>query len=312
MNYKFSLFDSVKSRQASTIADVDFYRSIKQGRWRDVICQISATVDKTERDTLKSRLPGATPSALCDGGHSLDNVVKPSGLLALDFDLQDNKDVSNFADLKHEIAQVKYIRFCSLSCSGCGYWATMPLIAPERHTEQAKAAIAYFSLFGLQADAKCIDVTRFRFVTYDSEPYYNKKAEPFPFAIVHHHGGITANSVRYTGDDFGDAVKYLDLIGDRDLSSDNADWVKIGYGFAHSFGEDGRELFHRFSKNYYRYDPDECDRRYNGFMRSSGNRQEATVKSFFKLCIDNGIKLPVHLCRLTAKEDFDNVNFDNV
>src|SRR5574344_1286787 len=169
--YEFSFFSKLTDRDAATIADLEFYKSIKSGKWKSQVERVRAAATDEDRTKAKEVLPVAIPSALCDGGHAAANVKSHSGLLSLDFDLKDNANVRNFSEFKSLIGQVKYIRFCSLSCSGKGFWATMPLIAPERHREQADAAVAYFARFGLQADVKCKDVTRARFVNYDESPY---------------------------------------------------------------------------------------------------------------------------------------------
>lgn len=306
--YKITYFSDKASKTTLPMTDLEFYRGIRDGRWREQVervrAQLQLAQSKRERDSIKGKLPVAALSGVFDGGHAGTNLVEPSGLLQLDFDMGDNEHLSNFADLKAIIGQVKYIRFCSLSCSGNGFWATMPITSPERYGEQAQAAMIYFRRFGLEADVKCKDITRLRFVTYDAAPYFNDAAVPFPFIPERHEAPkqhqskptikatLLPHVTQSSEDMYADTCRYLEAIGARDLSADGDTWRKIGYGFAHSFGESGRRLFHAFSCNYPGYSFEECERRYTDFLRSKGGGMPATALSFFQLCHENGITLP--------------------
>ena len=76
-----------------------------------------------------------------------------------------------------------------------------------------------------------------------------------------------------------------------DIASAYSDWRDIGFAFADSFGESGREYFHRISCFYPDYSPGECDKQYSNCLKSQG--QGVTLKTFFFHAKQSGISLSV-------------------
>lgn len=66
-------------------------------------------------------------------------------------------------------------------------------------------------------------------------------------------------------------------------------WLKIGFSFAHEFGEAGREYFHIVSKNYPGYKREETDKQFDKCINR--NKSGITIKSFFKAAKDAGINI---------------------
>lgn len=76
-----------------------------------------------------------------------------------------------------------------------------------------------------------------------------------------------------------------------DLSMDYQDWLKLGFAFAHEFGEMGRGYFHRVSRFYSSYDYNSCDQQYNHCLKSNGSG--VTIRSFFGMARDAGVDVRV-------------------
>jgi len=78
-----------------------------------------------------------------------------------------------------------------------------------------------------------------------------------------------------------------------DITAAYNDWVRIGFAFADKFGESGRSLFHRVSRFYPGYLPDDCDNQFNNCLKSNGHG--VTLKTFFYLAKNAGLEIsPKH------------------
>ena len=76
-----------------------------------------------------------------------------------------------------------------------------------------------------------------------------------------------------------------------DIANAYSDWRDIGFAFADEFGESGREYFHRVSRFYADYSPNECDKQYNKCLNAKGHG--VTIKTFFHLVKTAGVNINV-------------------
>jgi hypothetical protein len=68
-------------------------------------------------------------------------------------------------------------------------------------------------------------------------------------------------------------------------------WLQLGFALCDSFGESGREYFHRLSKQHGEYDVAICDDQYNRCLKSK--KSGVTIKTFFQFAKDKGIDVSV-------------------
>ncbi|MBK8878761.1 MAG: hypothetical protein IPN74_09510 [Haliscomenobacter sp.] len=93
-------------------------------------------------------------------------------------DAKDNAErLTNYAELKSELAKIEYVAYVGQSVSGTGYWVLIPIKDPTRHKQHFQALEIAFGNAGLIIDAACSDVTRLRFWSYDPDPYMNHWAK---------------------------------------------------------------------------------------------------------------------------------------
>ena len=135
--------------------------------------RIRATNDPEERGRLKKEIPAFTPSGLFahrrNGG-----LIAHTGLIALDIDAKHNAErLTNYAEIKSELAKLPFVAYVGQSVSATGYWALIPIKNPDRHKQHFKALEIAFGNAGLIIDNACIDVPRLRFWSYDPDPYIN-------------------------------------------------------------------------------------------------------------------------------------------
>ena len=142
-----------------------------------IIERIRSTSDPEERARLKKSIPALTPSGLF-AHRSKGGLVSLTGLIALDIDAKDNAErLTNYAELKSELAKIEYVAYVGQSVSGTGYWVLIPIKDPTRHKQHFQALEIVFGNAGLIIDNACSDVTRLRFWSYDPDPYINHWAK---------------------------------------------------------------------------------------------------------------------------------------
>ena len=134
----------------------------------------------------KKKLPGATLSGLFSlyEDESLTHPGKRvmvsrrethlqqhTGWLAIDIDLDDNKQISNFDNVR-KLAQFRpEIALLMRSCSGTGYFGLIRLAYPERHKDQFKALLKEYAAFGIMLDKQCGNIGRVRFASWDDKEH---------------------------------------------------------------------------------------------------------------------------------------------
>ena len=70
-----------------------------------------------------------------------------------------------------------------------------------------------------------------------------------------------------------DNIEALEKIG-LDVTNSYENWYKIAFALARSFGEYGRELFHRISRFHEKYNEVKCDRKYEEILTVVSNERE--------------------------------------
>lgn len=91
-------------------------------------------------------------------------------------------------------------------------------------------------------------------------------------------------------ENFMKLVEYLRTHG-INLTASYDDWTRIGLALANYFGESGRQIFHDLSQADSRYNPTECDKKYNSYLRSSSSATTCNLATIFFLAKQQGINL---------------------
>ncbi len=143
----------------------------------------------------KKRLPGATLSGLfgvwddeCtrkDGSKFTapvsrreTHLQRHTGWLAIDIDLADNEQVTNFENIRMVCRFRPEIALLMRSCSGTGYFGLVRLAYPDRHKAQFKALLCEYAAIGITLDKQCGNIGRVRFASWDAPEhiYINERA----------------------------------------------------------------------------------------------------------------------------------------
>ena len=296
-NTKVSFCESVTSEPTK---EMSLAKILISDQWKQPVEALRSEQDADKQKRMKNNLPVYTPSGtfshICQ-----DGLKEHSGFICIDIDEKDNKDVSNFGQLKKLVKDIPNVAYCGLSARGKGYFCIIPVADPQKHREYFEALTEDFAKWGVTIDKACKDVCRKRFVSYDAEPYINTAAEVYSYTLpVYHH--TTAEVFGHELTDAESESRFKAVLNEiqatcLDITGDYNQWFEILCGVASFFGESGREYAHEISRYGTGYKADETDKKYTDCVKHNGYK--FTLGTFF------------HYARITMNEhDFDNLIFE--
>ena len=195
------------SSEPRTIHLSDWLKAVKEGcKLKDQVLQYRETGDQQ----IKKSIPTVTVGAVCEGGHSMDNVIKRTGWIALDIDDDHNPEFTDWPFIRDQIGKLKQVAFSALSTSGRGVWALVRVSDPMYQSQHFDALQADFSDLGIVLDSsKGRNPNDKRFYSYDPDAiiksdvkiYEKRRIPPAP----------DPSPVEYSGDKdvFSRGVSYV-------------------------------------------------------------------------------------------------------
>lgn len=297
---KCSVYRSAKDRIGT--GDITIAEFLLGERWKEPVLRLREMVAaygpleaKKHEDykLTKQQLPGATLSGLFSRRKG-DCLIQHTGFVAIDIDLGDNTSIGNFGTilriLRHRAEVAMYMR----SCSGTGYFALIPLAYPEHHKEQFRALQKEYAAMGIVLDNACSDITRIRFASYDEHPYVNEQAIPY-MGVDLGSQTLAPRAAVYGGhvDSMDSKVQAVETLVSKlemhhiDITDSYNDWYRIGFALANLPNPIGRQMFHRVSAICKKYNPQECDKKFDTLQRP----EKIGLGTFFHICEDYGITL---------------------
>lgn len=323
----YAKITSTKPKSAQKLLDL-----LTRAGFKDAVMnvrEIKRTEGEQAYKEAKQNLPTYTVSGLFSGA-SAETLKQHSGLICIDIDKKDNPDLSNFDQMKELIKGVPYVAYCGHSVGGDGYFAIIPISNPKCHKGHFLSLERAFARCGIKIDTSCKDVSRKRFVSYDDEPYINLGAVTYDRLCDPHAGRMDrvkasaeaeASSRSWESHNAASAMnnhpqknKYgardreqltkdvLNTIADielfgTDITGHYEQWFKIGCAFANTFGEEGRQMFHRVSQFGSTYDPEDTDRKYNDCLKSNGS---IDIGTFFYYAKQYGVEAAADFKEITT------------
>ena len=256
---------------------------------KDIVELIRTGKTSEERKEIKSKLSHKIPCVTISGKFSKrgkDYLLSSSGLMAIDIDLKDNKDIINQVPVI--LKTLPYVTYYGKSISGDGYFAVVPIENPN-HLKQHFYAIEEEMLsLGIVVDKACKDITRLRYASYDENHYYNPDATTYYWEKDEDvkNKNVDKDRVRKTDfiptstmSDKEMVERQLNYLRNNHLSiADDYDtWFKTGMALYSGFGENGRGYFHEFSKLSYKYDETECNKQYDNIISHYDTNNDITL-----------------------------------
>ncbi len=230
------------------------------------------TLDKSE----KEKLPLITVSANFKGIRKLTNVNEHLPFICIDIDRYSKRGRKNLCMdvqlVKEMFMEHPSTYYCGFSVtSDDGVYAILKLNEVGKIDKYFELLRDKLSNIGINIDEACKDITRLRFFSYDPEAYYNPDARGLKLPEkkeVKERVNVVANVSDY------DKVEKLAAMCEYhgiDITGNYEDWIKIGSVLNNNFGDSGRGIFHRFSKQYAEYDAKKVDKKYDHCKRMMVN-----------------------------------------
>lgn len=233
-----------------------------------------ATNHKLYND-LKGNLIAFTPSCVCEGDTlKKENVIHINNIIAIDIDADDNPNLS-VDNMKDIIKKLPYVRYCAKSVGGKGIYCLIPFKKEFANKDNFKEAFLSlqkdFKEKGITIDKQCSDYTRQRYISYDSNEYWNEKCILYKKKItipINNRPQISTNTNKSNSLKMG-AIKEItqkdknklrmcfnDIRKNKIIVTRNhTDTLTLCNIFYHAFGYDGLSCVHTLRKQRKGYDP---------------------------------------------------------
>ncbi len=234
-------------------------------------------------------------------------------MISIDVDDKDNRHLNLTDDkevrdeLKRKLAELPYVAAVQDSIRGKGFFVIVLVEHPEWYADYYRAiAKALYKQLGVVVDKQCSDPSRLRFVSFDENPLFNPDVEPFRLTEediaascqkkVHAPTYTTDCTCLNTHthynstDDYGRVMEVIQQLEyeNRDITDVQREWFEIGQSLANTFGENGREMYHRVScLSPTKYKPADCDRMFDRCL-SYCHRSTFTIATFFYYAAKRG------------------------
>ncbi len=253
---KINFFESPFSKDTSNKITIDdFFQGVKSGRWENIALSIKNAKNEKEKQFAKKKVPCVTISGTFENKRAKDALKEHSGFICIDID-HCQEDIEQIkSTLKHS----EYTHAVFKSISGKGL-AWVVKIDPLEHLRSFESLSSLcFELTGYPSDPACKDVSRLRFVSFDSEIFINENSKVFKKYLKKESKKEFAIRKNYPDLDRFDVV--LNKIN-TDITGDYQQWLKIGFAIASKYGESGEDYFQRLSSFGAKYDQKKTSKQY--------------------------------------------------
>lgn len=214
----------------------------------------------------KQVLPVVLPAGIFEGGKTIADYKKSSGLIYVDIDYKQNPRINS---LKSRI-DAEWVKLMVSSSGGKGISLFIPIDIPRLEADPRFVYAQYYrqieSLLkqvGIISDPSCKNINRLRYASWDSKPMiYNKSAVAFPYIEPVKRKVEVVKIDTALKREIMDVVRNLDK-GKIDITIQYNDWLYLA-GLCHNvFGLDaGLEVFQKLSRYYGTYNESETNRKY--------------------------------------------------
>ena len=252
---------------------------------------IRSEQDAAKRGAIKDTLPAVSISANFPDKRHAKSAHTVTSLIQIDID-----KVNDPEQLKTQICADPHTLACFVSPSGNGVKAIVRTDASakvdgaqldklnEHKSIYAIAQRYYKQHFNVQIDTQCSDISRVMYYSYDPEIYINLDATPLQeLQELQELKSKSKQKAKRIPKKVLDIVEQIESSG---VSLSYDDRFKMGMSFVNEYGEQGRELFHRISRNHENYNAEKFDAKLNDFLESS--RGEISLGSFFHIAKEHG------------------------
>lgn len=252
----------------------------------------------------KRYMPLATMGGVFTDGGRIEDMQSASKVLCIDIDNTKPTDFNKFEgneipnhhikdwnQLKWQLSRLPFVAYAGLSIGGYGLFLLIPIETESLYSEYWRCLQHLFSRhLNITIDAQTKDITRPRFISYDSQPYINENAEVFKIQLPEKR--TTMPFRRYSSSPSSSTEEAVKKCVDEiererlDITSDYSQWIDIASALFNEFGEAGKQYFERISRFY----PNANEREINSKWKQNKNRSKVGIGTFFEICSRYGIR----------------------
>lgn len=315
LSTKISYFLSVYSRENDRVIPLKtFFKTIATGTYKQQVSTVAIEQDKKVRSNLKTLLlPAVTIAGQFKPVRNTHNLIDHSGVIAIDIDppsgLSDKQQYEFAVKIKSKLTDDKFIMAMHYTASYRGIVAyfAIPFYTDNTSTEVNSIYSQYYTSisgylydkYDIISDSAPKSIASLRFYSYDSGLIVNLDCKIYSIdinvSIVSKHFPEAQEATVSDRESVNGGTSIIALItlannlieANVDITVRYATWLRIAFGIVTSFGEEGRDSFHRISSVYRAYKFSETDKLYNYALKTSSGK--VTVATVFKLAFDAGI-----------------------
>ena len=169
-----SYYENVKRIRNQKITVAQFINAIRSNRWKakvEKFRRLKAEGLLKEAEAIKSKMPAVIIAAVCEGGHSKEDVRTLSGYLMLDIDHYPG-DIHELKKLLQALPWVMGV-WISISGDGMKLIVRVDCTTQEEYEKLAYPIVARYisQLINFPVDMRCSDLSRTCFASYDPEAF---------------------------------------------------------------------------------------------------------------------------------------------
>ena len=280
--------------ETSNPQPVNLLTWLNSSKYAPQVEAIRAAVTKEERDKLKATLPAITPSGIFSRREEA-GLMQHSGFIQVDIDFKENAHISNYPELKTELAKLQNLAYIGLSVSGTGFWGLVPILYPDKHKAHFRALKTVFSRMGIRIDEKPGNVASLRGYSWDGEAHFNHNAKPFALLEEIQPERYQPRAAPRPKSSEAEKVEAIlrQVEGGRvDITSGYGNWFALGCALANEFGEAGRDYFHRVSQWHPDYSTQGTDKQFTNCLKHG---YTFSLGTFFELAGQHGLTWKNHI-----------------
>lgn len=282
---KISLFDNIGSIHNPKTLELDLLLEYtRDGEWEDLVTECRLIKDKEERNAFKRKMPTATFSGVFEERRDSD-IISHSGYLGIDLD-----EVENLNILKGKLKKDKYVYSVFLSASGTGLRVIF-MIEIDKHREAFYGISEYLrDNYNVPVDPNGVNISKPYVVSFDPDLFiafdkvatFKKYVKETPIKDIRDFVHTTKDFKYVLGQITGRSINICDSYHD---------WLKVGFSFAHHFGEEGREFFHDVSRQSVKYKQRLTNKQYDYCLKGSQSGKKAVISTFYYLAKINNVNI---------------------
>lgn len=273
-----SVFSNVKNiKPTKNIDENIFFDGVKNGLWK---IDVMAYRQNSTKEN-KQKLECVTASGVFKERNK-SKLIEHSGLICIDIDKKDQIADIDIDSLKND----DYIYIIHKSVGGEGL-AVYFKIDKQKHEASYLGLEKYlFEKYSIVTDKSCKDVSRLRFVSFDTNLYKNPKAKTFKKYLLKKENKTKEIKHIVIKSDFDDMVNQAK---DMNLFENYEDYIKLAFSLSSEFGENGRDYFHNLCQSSTKYDFEKANKHYD--IACKRNQNGITIKTLYQKFKEAGIEL---------------------